>query len=212
MMRLWLSGNPRISEAGKHDKYVVFRTSHNNKTGFGFLHKIVADCWVENDNPGVKTQVNHKDGDKENCTPSNLEWVTASQNQRHALSAGLKQQGEDLYNASLSETEVHEICQMLLDGMRGVDIHQYFPNTSKDVIRKIASGDCYMHIRQLYPIEYNYKNTLSESTVRWICHNILQGYSSVNIAKMSTNNHVTKYEVNRIRYKIRYKIISDEFF
>ena len=38
------------------------------------------------------------------------------------------------------------------------------------------------------------------------------GYSDPNIAKMSTNANITTIEVKRIRYKIRYKTISDEYF
>jgi hypothetical protein len=211
-MSIWLSGNPRISEAGRHDKYLVFRTSHNNNTGFGYYHKILADCWIPNDNPELKTQVNHKDGDKENCVIDNLEWVTPSQNQRHALAESLKQKGQDLYNSSLTDSEVHQICRLLEDGLRPVDIHQYFPQTSRDVIRKIASGDCYMHIRVLYPIKYKYRSKLSEHTVRWICERINDGYADVKISEMADNKAVTKYEVKRIRYKIRYKVISDEYF
>lgn len=52
----------------------------------------------------------------------------------------------------------------------------------------------------------------SPITVRWVCERINEGYSDPNIAKMSTNSNITTIEVKRIRYKIRYKTISDEYF
>lgn len=51
------------------------------------LHQLVANAFV----PGKKEDLvpNHKDGDKTNCLPSNLEWVTKSENTLHAYATGL---------------------------------------------------------------------------------------------------------------------------
>lgn len=51
------------------------------------LHQLVASAFV----PGKKVGLvpNHKDGDKTNCLPSNLEWVTYSENTLHAYAMGL---------------------------------------------------------------------------------------------------------------------------
>ena len=51
------------------------------------LHQLVANAFV----PGKKEGLvpNHKDGVKTNCLPSNLEWVTQSENVRHAYAIGL---------------------------------------------------------------------------------------------------------------------------
>ena len=46
------------------------------------IHKLVATAFIEN--PNNLPQVNHKDEDKSNNDVSNLEWCTASQNQRHS--------------------------------------------------------------------------------------------------------------------------------
>ncbi len=47
-----------------------------------FIHRLVANTFVEN--PEGKTEVNHKDGNRENNCADNLEWVTRAENMKHA--------------------------------------------------------------------------------------------------------------------------------
>lgn len=54
------------------------------------VHLLVARAFVEGFAPGL--EANHIDGDKENCAASNLEWLTRSGNQLHAVATGLKSQ------------------------------------------------------------------------------------------------------------------------
>lgn len=58
----------------------------NNKALF--VHRLV--CLAFNKKPNNKDYVNHKDGDKLNNTPSNLEWCTKSENALHMYATGLK--------------------------------------------------------------------------------------------------------------------------
>ncbi|MGL5014693.1 MAG: NUMOD4 domain-containing protein [Bacteroidales bacterium] len=51
------------------------------------LHRLVAKCFCEN--PQDKLYVNHRDGDKTNNHPVNLEWVTVQENNQHAWDTGL---------------------------------------------------------------------------------------------------------------------------
>lgn len=47
------------------------------------VHRLVAESFVPGFSEGL--QVNHKDGNRANNVPSNLEWVTASENNRHSF-------------------------------------------------------------------------------------------------------------------------------
>lgn len=58
--------------------------NHKNKT----IHILVATVFIEN--PLNKPCVNHIDGNKSNNCVSNLEWVSYSENTRHAIKTGLR--------------------------------------------------------------------------------------------------------------------------
>lgn len=66
-------------------RLVSFRV--NGKRNAVFVHRLVAECYVEN--PELKPFVNHLDGVKTNNHYSNLEWCTHQENVSHALASGL---------------------------------------------------------------------------------------------------------------------------
>ena len=67
-------------------KHITLSKENERKTQT--VHTLVAMAFV--DNPLNKPQVNHKDGNKENNTADNLEWVTQEDNNRHAINNHLR--------------------------------------------------------------------------------------------------------------------------
>ena len=75
------------------------------------IHRLVAKAFIPN--PNNYSQVNHIDGNKKNNTISNLEWVSAAQNTKHAWDTGLinsdHMKGARHHNAKINEDIVKEI-------------------------------------------------------------------------------------------------------
>ncbi len=68
--------------------YYQVSLSKEGKISKVYVHRLVAEAFfIERDET-----VNHKDGDKTNNCVTNLEWVSYSENNKHAFRIGLKTQ------------------------------------------------------------------------------------------------------------------------
>lgn len=63
--------------------YVQVNLCKKNKVKGFRIHRLLAQAFI--DNIFNKSQVNHKDGNKQNNSLGNLEWVTPSENILHAI-------------------------------------------------------------------------------------------------------------------------------
>lgn len=62
---------------------VSLKIDEKNKFMNKYVHRLVAQFWLENINN--KEEVNHIDGNKKNNNIANLEWVTAKENSNHRV-------------------------------------------------------------------------------------------------------------------------------
>lgn len=72
----------KIVKLNNHNGYIQITIRNKSKIITNALHRIVAKIFVLN--PEQKLYVNHIDGNKNNNCSDNLEWVTKSENTKHA--------------------------------------------------------------------------------------------------------------------------------
>lgn len=84
---------------------VYFTLTYMGLTKSVLVNRVIALAFIPN--PLKLPQVNHLDGNKENNAVSNLEWASASMNEKHAFATGLKSsRGSANANAKLSSVDV----------------------------------------------------------------------------------------------------------
>ena len=95
------------------DGYCRVGLSVNGTAVYVKAHRVVAIALVPN--PDGKPLVNHKDGNKQNNHPANLEWVTPAENNSHAHVTGLvvAASGDGCASSKLRKADVAEIRRLL---------------------------------------------------------------------------------------------------
>lgn len=88
-------------------EYPVVPLCRNSKEISKKVYRLVAEAFIPN--PENKSEINHKNGIKTDCRVVNLEWVTSSENKRHAFELGLRKRGLD-----------RKTTQILLDPQTGI--------------------------------------------------------------------------------------------
>lgn len=84
--------------------YLYISISKDGKIKKNKVHRLVAETFIFN--PKNKSDVNHKDGNKQNNNIDNLEWNTHQENENHAVKNKLKSYGQDHYLTKLTNEQV----------------------------------------------------------------------------------------------------------
>lgn len=110
----------KLSISKKAKGYYVASLTTNNKTKQFFVHRLVASAFIGPLPEGLF--VNHIDGNKLNNIPSNLEYVTTSENLLHAFKNGLNTSRKRTRRCSLSDEQVRQIRDMYKEGLSVTEI------------------------------------------------------------------------------------------
>ena len=123
------------------DQTSYLSTSHKGK--HLSIHRLVAELFVLN--PENKEIVNHKDGDIYNNAASNLEWVSRSENAKHAVRTGLIKRVKKIVHIDINGIEtIYNSCKEAADilNTNASSINK----CCKGRIRQLASGDKFRYL------------------------------------------------------------------
>lgn len=128
------SGLMKIRNKGNTEYQIInFQQMDGTKKTFR-VHRLVLMAFSPVEKM-EELEVNHIDGNKKNNRLSNLEWVTSSENQRHAFRTKLNigRKGSKSNFSKLSETDIEEICKLREQGWLQKDIAKCFNCTRSNI-------------------------------------------------------------------------------
>lgn len=127
-----------------HMGYLEVCFVHKRKKFRFLVHRLVGMAFVDGYAEGLV--INHKDANKLNNAPGNLEWVTKSRNSEHAWENGLIPLiGEDHAGAKLTAKQVSHIRKLLAAGISASTIAAV-ANVSSSLIYRISQGNRWAHV------------------------------------------------------------------
>lgn len=121
--------------------YLAVSLTKNGRSCSHFLHRVVATAFLENksDLPFV----NHIDGVKTNNSVENLEWVSATENMRHAIQKGLLKKGNENHRRVLRDAEVEELIKRFTNGESRKCLAKAYGCSRRTVHRITVRGEAY---------------------------------------------------------------------
>lgn len=122
-----------------------------------FVHRLVAEAFIPNDDPEHKVQVNHLDGNKTNNCVSNLEWCTPLENTRHSIEIGLKKEVN-------TEEQVRKACELLQDPNAILSEVSKATGVSLKGIYRIRDKSAWQHIAKDCDVYYDPKPQIAPTS------------------------------------------------
>lgn len=122
--------------------YLTVYLSISKKYKHYFVHRLVAKFFIS-DSPTKKHTVNHKNGIKTDNRVENLEWVTHSENLKHAFRMGLMcQKGENHANPKLNNKIVLKIFR---SKKKAIELSSLY-KISTSTVYNIKTGKGWSHL------------------------------------------------------------------
>ncbi len=129
---------PCILPNGYH-RVILYRAAKGHGC---YIHHLVGNAFLGRCPRGLER--NHKDGDKDNNTPGNIEYITHAANQVHASENGLIRVGTRCSYAKLNEMLVR-VIKLNLKFERAHTVAKWFGKPTS-TIYNIESGSCWKHV------------------------------------------------------------------
>lgn len=133
----------RITPVKNHKGYGYVSFSIFGEVKKAAVHRLVAEHFCEN--PLLKPQVNHIDGNKENNNASNLEWCTPQENTDNAYLRGAISLGEENHSSKLTSASVNVILVLIRAGESDTYIGKIY-GVHRRTISDIRHGKTWKHI------------------------------------------------------------------
>lgn len=125
-------GKEKILKPRKsHNGYLFVCLFKNKKRKNLRVHRLVGFMFIPNNDN--KPEVNHDDGNKENCCVSNLYWATRSENQKHAYEHNLqkaKKGSENKQSKRVLQYDLEGNLIKIWDCVREIERKLNIPNTN----------------------------------------------------------------------------------
>ena len=166
-----------------------------NKSKWYRVHRLVAQHYIPN--PENKPFVNHINGIKTDNRVENLEWVTHTENMKHASETGLCPKGEMAPVSLYTDDQIRWVCKLMEDGYRNIDIEP-ITGVNQFTVSLIRGGTCWVHISKDFKIPKK-SRTLSVETLTWIKRRIDEGLTQGEIMKLANNPKINKWVIQDLR-------------
>lgn len=194
----WMT--PRLNEFG----YLMYNlTFKQNRCITRKAHRLVALAFIPN--PENKREVNHINAIKTDNWVGNLEWVTSSENKRHAWALGLYENSRNPgFSKVNSEELVHKVCKLLEEKYTPKQVADKL-GISQSLPRTILYHGKWSYIAKHYNIP-DWKKRIPNPMRQYkekIDDMIINSYSNENIIntlKIENDQNTRKYILSRRNY------------
>lgn len=134
-----------LSQYYSRGGYPIVYMSKSKKLKVKDTHRLAAQAFIPN--PENKKWVNHKNGIKWDNRVENLEWVTPSENRKHAIKIGIQDdRGERSKNSKVKSSDVILMRKLWLEGISVKEIASIYTILHPDYIRLIINKRRWKHI------------------------------------------------------------------